>query len=96
MIQDNEAEMTQENKEKIKNQSYSTLLEMRQLHTKYLVIQVAKPLTSFVDIQCSCYHFMKKKKCKHVFKYLRINNRLNCIFVSLLSRRPKEGVQKRL
>ena len=83
---------------KLENLNFATFNEFKDLLSKTTIVSTKDDIQSLKDIFCSCRHFVKKKKCCHIYAFLArsgkkelLNSEL--IFVKKKRGRPK-GVKK--
>lgn len=50
----------------------------------------------FKDLVCSCYGFAKKRKCIHIYNFLRVKNLTSLIEFNILKIRKQRGRPKKI
>ena len=89
-----EREMAELLGRKLENLDFATLNDFRDLLSKTVIVSARSSIESLTDVFCSCWGFVKKKKCRHVYLFLTrlgkkelLNSEL--IFVKNKRGRPK-------
>lgn len=80
----------------LKTSSFESLAQMRAILDKYSIVSVEIPLNSYKNVTCSCYTFLKHKRCSHVYKYLADQKKLDIVEVTLLRAKAKRGRRKKI
>lgn len=78
------------------NNSFDTFDQMKELCSKHPILSVASNIISYQDIYCSCFTFLKQKKCCHVAKYLVDNKLTELVNITLLKAKMKRGRKRKI
>ncbi|KAI5150632.1 hypothetical protein ENBRE01_1610 [Enteropsectra breve] len=62
---------------------------------QFPILTSRNELNVFTDVYCSCYKFVRTRRCNHVYAHLRAVNRLNLISITMLSCKPSRGRPKK-
>lgn len=80
----------------IKMNKFTNFRDFKNIISKYPILSAKPALTSYIDVTCTCWSFMKQKGCSHIYKYLSDRNRLDVISVTLLKTKIKRGRPKKI
>ncbi|KAI5152360.1 hypothetical protein ENBRE01_2769 [Enteropsectra breve] len=72
---------------------FSNYVEFFQNHA---FICVKKDIVNWQDVVCSCKIFLKKKRCVHVFSYLKLSKKDNIVSEVLIKPKAKRGRKKKI
>ena len=75
---------------------FNNLHDMETCFTKLHLLKANKNIKSFLEISCSCYYFLKHKKCKYVFKYLVDCKKEDIIEIKELKSNKTRGRPKKI
>lgn len=82
--------------ELIKSGNFTYFSQMKEIFTRFAVLMVNKEILTYKDISCTCKDFMKRRKCKHVFKYLCINEKTDIIDFLVIKAKKLRGRPKKI
>jgi len=71
-----------------------TLTKMKSFFKENNIFYTHSLIENWKDMWCSCYIFMKRKKCLHVYHFLKETKRLDLININLLRHKRKPGRPK--
>lgn len=82
---------------KLENLDFTTFNEFKDLLSNAAIVSVKDDgIQSLADIFCSCWHFVKKKKCKHVYTFLNRCGKSELLNSELILAKNKRGRPKRI
>lgn len=70
---------------------WHSISEMKEFYYKYPIIKAKSEILTYFDFYCTCYSFLKDKKCQHVYVFLKDKNKLNIVELDLLYPKKKRG-----
>jgi len=73
---------------------FTTLDDLVTFYREQVVITRNADLDTWRSLYCSCIQFAKKKKCRHVYHYLRSVGRLDLLEITVISEKRKRGRPK--
>lgn len=76
--------------------NFRTFTSFKFFYENNLFLTVDTTIQSFTNVRCSCYHFLKQKKCIHVYNYLKKQNLTHLININLLSAKRSRGRPKKI
>ena len=75
---------------------FATFNEFKAFYTDFVIVKVCDEIINWKSIICSCYKFVKHKKCLHVFLMLKKKEELDLIDINFLVHKKAKGRPKKL
>lgn len=77
-------------------ENFETFDSFYDFYSKIIFITTSTNIESYKDLYCSCFLFSKKKKCSHMFNFLKDKNLLSLVELNVLNSKKSRGRPKKI